>query len=65
MVILVPPGAREIVLRFELPLENLVGRLVSGFSVMLLGGWAWVDYRGRRGGRPVAGGRFLVPWLIV
>jgi hypothetical protein len=53
MVILVPPGAREIVLRFELPLENLVGRVVSGFSVMLLGGGVWVDGRRGRRRRPV------------
>jgi hypothetical protein len=39
MVILVPPGAREVVIRFGLPFENLAGRIVGVLSLLLLGLW--------------------------
>jgi hypothetical protein len=36
-----PPGVEEIVLRFELPLENLLGRFVYGASLLALVLWVW------------------------
>jgi hypothetical protein len=34
MLVAVPPGEREILLRFELPLENLVGRIVTVIALL-------------------------------
>jgi hypothetical protein len=41
MEIAAPPGEREIRLVFELPLENLIGRVIAALSAMVLLWWAY------------------------
>lgn len=36
MLIMVPPGEREIVLRFELPLENRIGRILNVIALLVV-----------------------------
>jgi hypothetical protein len=47
MVIDAPPGDREIELEFLTPLENKVGRVVTGLTVLGLLGLCWMGRRKR------------------
>ena len=42
MEIAAPPGEQEIRLVFELPLENLIGRVVALLSAAALLAWIWL-----------------------
>jgi hypothetical protein len=41
MEIAAPPGEQEIRLVFELPLENLIGRVIAVLSAVVLLWWAY------------------------
>jgi hypothetical protein len=48
MLITPPPGEREVRLVFELPLENKVGRTLSGFSVLIAALVVWRSLKRRQ-----------------
>jgi uncharacterized membrane protein YfhO len=52
MEIAAPPGEQEIRVVFELPLENLVGRVIALLSAALLLAWAIPARSGRWAGEP-------------
>ena len=55
MAIDAPPGDRDILLTFETPVENLMGRGVSGFTLLAVVALIWAGARQERAAYSHAG----------